>query len=53
MLEVLGVQRGETVVLGVKIKVEGDITVLMALQMAGAPTPEGERLQAEIKGMTE
>jgi hypothetical protein len=36
-----------------KIKVEGDISVLMALQMAGAPSAEGERLQAEIKGMTE
>ena len=36
-----------------EIKVEGDITVLMALQMAGAPSAEAEELQARIRGMTE
>ena len=35
-----------------EIKVEGDITVLMALQMAGAPSREAEQLQTQIREMT-
>ncbi|HEU5083992.1 MAG TPA: SCP2 sterol-binding domain-containing protein [Acidimicrobiales bacterium] len=35
-----------------KIKVEGDMTKLMAMQTAGAPSPEQEAFQAKIKDLT-
>ncbi len=35
-----------------KIKVEGDLTKVMALQAAGAPTPEQEAFQARLQAMT-
>lgn len=35
-----------------KIKVEGDMTKLMAMQSAGAPSAEQEAFQAKIKDLT-
>lgn len=35
-----------------KIKVEGDMTKLMAMQTAGAPSPEQEAFQSKIKDLT-
>lgn len=34
------------------IKLEGDLSVLMRLQQAGAPTPEAEQLQERIRALT-
>jgi hypothetical protein len=35
-----------------KIKVEGDMSKVMALQAAGTPTPEQEAFQARLQAMT-
>lgn len=36
-----------------QIKVEGDMTKLMAMQTAGAPSPEVEAFQEKIKALTD
>ena len=35
-----------------QIKVEGDMTKLMAMQSAGAPSPEQQALQAKLQALT-
>jgi putative sterol carrier protein len=35
-----------------QIKVEGDMTKLMAMQSAGGPTPEQQALQAKLQALT-
>ena len=35
-----------------QIKVEGDMTKIMAMQAAGAPSPEQAAFQEKIKGLT-
>jgi putative sterol carrier protein len=36
-----------------QIKVEGDLTKLMAMQAGGAPTTEQQEFQAKLKALTE
>jgi putative sterol carrier protein len=45
-------QAGMQAFMSGQIKVEGDMTKLMAMQSAGGPTPEQQALQAKLQALT-
>jgi putative sterol carrier protein len=46
-------QAGMQAFMSGQIKVEGDMTKLMAMQAGGAPTTEQQEFQAKLKALTE
>jgi putative sterol carrier protein len=45
-------QAGMQAFMSGRIKVEGDMSKLMAMQAAGGPTPEQQAFQAKLQGLT-